>query len=670
MNSIFYPKLAAANMRKNKNIYLPYLMAGTLMVFLYYVLWSMKVMLEAGAYARASTVLGTISILIGSASMVGILVIVIVMFYINSFVMKRRKKELGLYCVLGMEKKHLLRLVFWEVLYAAAIDLLIGMAAGTLLSQGVFLLLLKLSQLPATLEFTLPLGAVGKTLAVFGVTFGLILLYDFLTVFRTNPIELLHSEASGEREPKTKWLFAFVGFAALGSGYYIALTVRDLLNLINLFVPAVLLVILGTYGLFMAGSILILKLLRRRKRFYYKPGNFISVSGMLYRMKQNAAGLASICVLATMILVTLSCCVSLYLGEEDIIRTKYPRELIAKGAAAQESDMELLEKRARRTAEENGFTVSNPLNNVYFSTHADREENRIILRAYQFEEEAGYPQLMTVMPLTTYENLTGESADLEKGQILFYDSKAGVQAGDYVEISGESCLVAGKPKKVQELEQKGNHYSVAGNLFLVVPDWAEFHRLNAACVEEDGQLPAIEFVFGVDVQGEDGVDENDYYAKLTEAFYSSGVNVSVVQQREAERGDFYQLYGSLLFVGIFFVGLFLAATILIIYYKQITEGFDDRERFRIMQKVGMSTREVKSTIKKQVLQVFFLPLLMAAVHILVAYPVFSRLLRDSFGMYNMTLFRLCTAGSLLAFGCVYLIVYRLTAGTYYRIVES
>ncbi len=668
MSKLFYPSLAANSMRKNKNIYGPYLMAGSLMVALYYILWSMKVMLENGAYENGSTAMGVMSIIIKSASNVGIAVIIVILFYINSFVMKRISKELGLYCVLGMEKRHLVKIVFWQLFFSALLDLVIGMLAGSLFSQLMFLILLKLARIPAKLEFSLPLGAVGMTLSVFGAAFLLLLAYDFWRVQKTDPILLLHNGELGEREPKSRWLFALGGFAALFGGYYIALSVKNIMVLLTTFFPAVLLVVIGTYGLFVAGSIVILKGMKKWKRFFYKPENFVSVSGMIYRMKQNAAGLASICILSTMILVTMSCCLCLYLGEEGILRARYPRELNAKGTLTEEQDLCVLEEKAKQCASENSFTISNLYQTLEMSLAVKEEQGDItvINREKVLTDDTEW-HYMRVIDAGTYSRLTGQEIILQKGEILA--EKDGKTPEGDLTIDGVSFRVAGGIKKSGALDDFVDFYEDNGSITVVTADVQELIRLRQICGATDETLQ-IDFIFGADVTDTQGQEKNDCYARLSETFYSSGATVTQVTQRDQNRDDFYRLYGCLLFVGAFFVGMFLIATILIIYYKQITEGYDDRERFRIMQKVGMTRQEVKKTISRQVVLVFFLPLVMAVIHISVAFPVFSRLLRESFGMYNMPLFYATTIGSVLVFAAVYLLVYRLTAGAYYRIVQG
>ena len=323
MRRNFNIRMALTNIKNNQNIYLPYFMAASLIVMLFYSLRSVSFMVANSTAAGGVTMSAMLQM---SSWICGILSLVI-LFYVNSFIMKRRKKEFGLYSILGMEKRHIALVMAWEVLITGAIGIFCGIVLGALFSQLLFLLLLKIVGLPVALEFVIPFQE-AATFVLFGIGFLILLGYDVISVCRTDPIALLRSEKEGEREPRTKWPLAALGFVTLGAGYWLALTVKTPSDALTVFFPAVLLVIIGTYCLFVAGSILILKLLRRNKNFYYQPKNFISVSGMMYRMKQNAVGLSNICILSTCVLVTLSSTVSLFIGEEDILRARYPRQII------------------------------------------------------------------------------------------------------------------------------------------------------------------------------------------------------------------------------------------------------------------------------------------------------------------------------------------------------
>ena len=309
-NLLFYLRLARTNMKKNSSIYYPYLFACSLMAGLLYVLNSVSVMVVDSGMKGGDIMY----MLVRICFFICIFFVFIILFYINSFIMKRRKREFGLFCILGMEKKHLAFVLFWEVFRSMLISLLAGIAGGILFSQLMFLLLLKFVGLPGKLVFRIPFQSVGETILIYLICFFFVLIYDIISVSRANPTELLRSSKEGEREPKTRWLAAAAGAAALGAGYVKALTTYTASDALLAFFPAVVLVIIGTYCLFQAGSIALLKALRKNKAFYYKPENFVSVSGMIYRMKQNAAGLASICILSTAVLVTLSSCLSLYAG--------------------------------------------------------------------------------------------------------------------------------------------------------------------------------------------------------------------------------------------------------------------------------------------------------------------------------------------------------------------
>ena len=547
----FFSKTAFSTMRKNKMIYVPYLITASLMTMLYYILSSVQIMVAESGMSGSLTMTEILRV---SRWVSGFLSLIF-LFYINSFVMKRRSKEFGLFSVLGLEKGHLAKIVFWEILFTFVSSLMIGIFSGAILSQLMFLLLLYIVGIPSLLHFRIPFQAVGVTTILFAAGWLVVLLYSQVVVFRSEPIAFLQSAKEGEREPKSKTWVTLLGLLSLGAGYTLALKVVSPFEAIAIFFPAVMFVMLGTYCLFLSGSIALLKLLRRNKNFYYHPSNFISVSGMIYRMKRNAAGLASICILATAVLVTLSSTVCLYLGEEDMLDRQYPRD----------------------------FTISS-------FWPADSPDLFLLLK-------------------TVSSNYT----------------------------------------KSYGLEIQNEYGSIEA-------------------IESDNDEPAqVYYTFYFDLNQEPS--DYAFYENMRESYLQSIPRLAQTESKSLVRAEFFQIYGSLLFVGVFFVALFLVTTVLIIYYKQITEGFDDSERFRIMQQVGLSHKEVKQTILQQILMVFFLPLLVAFVHISVAFPVLLKML-TVFGMTNRNLFLLCVMSSCAVFALFYGVIYRATAGAYYRIVQN
>lgn len=654
-NFLFYPRLALTNMKKNREIYGPYLCAGGLMAGLLYILHAVGIMVEDSRMAGGDIMQFMVAVCFNLC----IVFVFLILFYINSFVMKRRKRELGLFCVLGMEKRHLGFVLFWEVVFGMTASLLAGIAGGALFSQAMFMLLLKLVGLPARLMFTVPLQSVGQTCLIYGVCFTAVLAYDLVNVSRTNPIDLLHSSQEGEREPETRWVTAVLGAVFLAGGYGLAATARTSSGALSAFLPSVLMVMAATYCLFQAGSVLILKTLRKNKRFYYKPENFVAVSGMIYRMKQNAAGLAGICILSTAVLLTLSTCASLYVGEEDILRTQYPRE-VSLFAGAGETSPEAIKGAAEALAGKNGCELVN-MQDFHQSNYRTQygSDRYVAAPAYDATDTMVY-----LMPLADYNRLNQENRELAPDEALYYSPS--FAQGETADLWGTKYRLKGEITTFDVSWLQGFATPVDQVLF-VVPELKDMYRLAEAydsLSPSESSKPRVSYLCRFDLSGSPQGKEafETHIAAEIPGIYNS-------MARNQIKAEFYQLYGSILFVGIFFIALFLTATVLIIYYKQITEGYDDRERFKIMEKVGMSAAEVRRTITRQVLMVFFLPLGMAVIHILVAFTPMCSML-TMFSMRNTRLFAAFTALSILVFGVVYLLVYRLTARTYFKIVRE
>ncbi len=578
MRKGFYARLAAQNIKKNGKFYLPYLLTAAGCAAMLYTMYFLNGNAGVGemsgsAYVRSFLALGTVVITIFSA---------VLIFYTNSFLMKRRKKELGLYNVLGMGKRHIARFLFWETVYTALIGVIGGLALGVLLSKLALLALCRL--LGAMVPFGFELSATGMvaTAASFLVIFLLCLLGNLRRIGKSRPIELLHGENTGDREPKTRWFLAVVGVLSLGGGYVIASMVRDAIAALGLFFVAVLLVILGTFCLFTAGSIAVLKALRRNKRYYYQTKHFTAVAGMLHRMKRNAAGLAAVCILSTMVLVTVSTTASLYLGTEDSLDQQYPRDYQVIMFKADENAMNSLVDAIERVAEEDGVKVKNL---TYFAYY---EGNSEVLSANQ---ECGDALKATngVNGVTVW---AGGDEDYLPTVYVGYD----------------------------------------------LPDGADTRLTSEVSMLCDSM-------------------EGDFTYEM-----------AYMADRASNAEDLYAMSGGFFFIGLYLGFLFLMATALIIYYKQVSEGYEDAQSYRIMQNVGMTQREVRESIHGQIMTVFFLPLAAAGVHIAFAFNMISRLL-TVFGLYNVPLFAWCTVGVFAAFALVYALVYALTARAYYGIVK-
>ncbi|MGM9662754.1 MAG: FtsX-like permease family protein [Oscillospiraceae bacterium] len=667
----FFPRLALVNLVRNGRYYGPYLLSCGALAAMYYILrfltWNEVILTVRGsAYLQTMMFIGCVVVGLFSAAL---------LLYANSFVMKRRQRELGLYNILGLEKRHVAVLCVWETLFCAAAAIPGGLAAGILLSKLILLLLLKLVKLPVQFGFSVSVRGMGETAALMGVLFLLALLWNLLRLARGRPIELLHSDSAGEREPKTKRLLAVLGLASLLGGYAIALTTEDPVQALTLFFVAVVLVMLGTYCLFTAGSIALLKRLRESKGFYYQTRHFTAVSGLLYRMKQNAVGLANICILACMVLVTVSGTVCLYLGAEKSLDAYYPYDVEIGGDLTGEGltgRAEEIRNRIGELAADAGLSVTRMDDTLYLSCAFTMEGDTVRFTENKFIASVSSvvaDRLVIFQTAEEYARLTGENVSLAAEEVLCWDPEGILPDSFTLSASGGAYRVAGRLEEMPLSLQSGRFGGYeSGVLYLAVADEAALLRIADAQVSERGEnasAPLYRANFDLTGSGEEQIA---FLHTLTDAWNWTEGGYSYVSRAEAAE-EFYTMYGGFLFLGIFLGLLFLLATVLIIYYKQVSEGYEDQRRYRIMQQVGMSRREVSASIRGQILLVFFLPLAAAGLHILAAFPMLCRIL-ELFGLYDVGLFALCTAAALAVFAAVYALVYGLTARTYERIVSS
>ena len=640
----FFPRLALVNLIRNSRYYGPYLLSCGTLAAMYYILrflaWNEVIQTVRGAgYLRSMMSIGCFVVALFSA---------VLLLYANSFVMKRRQKELGLYNILGLEKRHIAVLCFWETVLCAAVVIPGGIAAGILLSKLILLLLLKLVQIPVQFGFSVSVKGMGETAALLGILFLLALLWNLFRLGRSRPIELLHSDSAGEREPKTKRLLAALGLAALLEGYAIALITRNPVNALMLFFVAVFLVMLGTYCLFTAGSVALLKRLRANVKFYYQTRHFTAVSGLLYRMKQNAVGLSNICILACMVLVTVSATLCLYLGAESSLDASYPDDILVSQTLPDDADSAATLDLVQRTVADAGRQVTN-LRYELSASFSARYSNQTLLTD---PDRDGILTEVTVLTVEEYSRLTGEVVTLEGNEVL------ACADGD-LQLP-ETFFYEGTPIRVKARLEN----FPAGNS-AIVSDRAALGLVADGTLAEhliDTDLARRTFRIHLNTDGTD----SEKLACAKAVLAASDGKYSVVSRQEMSE-EFYAMYGGFLFLGLFLGLLFLLATVLIIYYKQISEGYEDQRRYQIMQQVGMSRREVGASIRGQILLVFFLPLLAAGVHILAAFPMLCRIL-ELFGLNDVRLFALCAAGALAVFAAVYALVYGLTARTYEQIV--
>ncbi|MGI6561683.1 MAG: FtsX-like permease family protein [Clostridia bacterium] len=655
--TFFYLKLAVNNLKKNSKAYVPYIITciGTIIMF-----YNMCFLASAKTLGLISDD-GSLKMILTFGTVVIGIFSAIFLFYTNSFLVKKRKKEFGLFNILGMEKKHIAKIMFWETVLTGAISLSAGLAGGILLSKAMILLLFKIIAIRVTFGFEVPTLAVVITPVLFGAIFAINFIYNSLTVRLSKPVELLKGGNVGEKEPKTKLFQGIVGLLSLSAGYYIALFTESPLQALTLFFIAVILVMIGTYCLFTSGSIAVLKLLRKNKNYYYKPKNFISVSSMIYRMKRNAAGLANICILSTAVIVMLSSTVSLYIGVEDVLRTRYPRDITVGSSFISDENVEKMNKIIEDTTDSLGIERRNVLNYRYLTVVAFQEDSRFQLQgdSLRFKDSAA----LFFMDIDGYNKMYNANKTLEENEVLLYEYR-GRLPGDSMTIEDLQLRIK---ERVPAFEGDGNTSAMMINSFYLVARKDDLQKIIRVSDPDNTKGKDLAYFYGFDVNADKqtqiqlATEIRKGLKELGISYYADGADLS--------RESFYTLYGGLFYLGIFLGLLFIMATVLIIYYKQIAEGYDDKERYEIMQKVGMSREEVRKSINSQVIKVFFLPLLAAVIHIAFAFKVITKLL-EIFNLTNVPLFALCTLSTILIFSVFYVAVYTLTAKTYYKIVKG
>ena len=635
MRNSLYFKLARSNLKKNRQIYFPYTLANILIVSMYYILKSIRSMM-----LKYETTQGSNSdMILNFCTIVAVIMACIILFYVNSFVIRQRKKEIGLYCVLGMEKRHLSTMMFWEVLITALRGLVGGMIAGALLSQLVFLIFLSMLRIPSDLRFEIPIDAVGSTCRTFGILYLIVLIYNILSVVKTNPIEFLQGAKEGEKEPKVRKLPAILGVVLLAAGYTFAIGAQGVYETLKIFLPAVVLVIAATYLLFLAGSIAFLKWMKKREKIYYRPRNFITISGMIYRMKQNAAGLATICILSTAVIVSISTSFSLYLGEEDILEKRFPRDYMSSCILdGQESNGTVLQEAVQKHADRTGVKVTEGFGYKQLWMAGFQEANGTFTLSDGEQADASKLYVFAFLTQDDYSKNTGEKLDLAKGEAAVYE------------------------KNKNQVSETLTLDQLSWNVRTTVDDPGIWNEADTRAGSRE-----ITYEYYYNIEGTDA-EKDTFFKTLRENLVEDVERLMTVDNIDQARAHYYEQYGTFLFIGIFLSILFLIAASLIIYYKQITEGFDDRERYQIMKKVGMTNDEIRSTIRRQILQVFFLPLLMAAMHTAAAFPALVDIMR-ALNLINQTIFAQCTIAVTLTFAAIYFIIYTITSRTYYRIVR-
>lgn len=679
MNSKIYGKLAVTNLKNNGKSYVPYILASAFSVMMYFIMDNL--------YRNRSLVEkeSPLAIMLSYADAVLLIFSVIFLFYINSFLIKRRKKELGIYNILGMGKGHLGKMLFLESVITTVTSIIGGILAGILLGKLVYLVLLKILHLKRDIVYMISPVSIGITAAIFGGIFFVIFLYNLVQMKLSNPIELLRGGNTGEREPKTKWIMTIIGILCLAGGYSIALTTKEPMAALGKFFIAVILVIIGTYALFMAGSIAFLKMLRNRKGYYYKTRHFTAVSGMIYRMKQNAVGLANICILSTMVLVMVSMTVSLYGGMNDVITTRFPYEAQITSSGINQKEEEQIEEIIKNMTKKNHTVPTSQIrfHMGRFTTVYNSKTKKFDMMAAGDYANSNVADLVMI-PLSDYNQTEGKNVNLKENEVLLYhrnhnrnDNRSHKKSDTDTQKDKKVIQLNNRSYKVvDELDRlaiaKADTTSFIDGWYVVVKDSSivtsylkDIYENSNIYDELKEYYGKIQYSYSFNLNGSRA--NRAKTAKSIQKQLQKKITNCSVEGRELSRESFYELYGGFLFIGIFLGIIFLMATTLIIYYKQISEGYDDRERYQIMQKVGMSKKEVRQSIRSQVLLVFFLPLIMAVIHLAFAFKIITKLL-SVLKLTNVSLFFMYTVGTVAVFVIIYAIIYSITAKEYYKIL--
>lgn len=660
--NLFYSKFALNNLVKNKRFILPYILSTIFTIASFYILTSLSLgknldKLPQGISATKQVLgFGVIVIAIFSA---------IFLFYTYSFLIKRRVREFGLYSVLGMTKKQIARILILETIFIAVITLVFGLAFGLLFDKLMLLVLLKLFTAGVSFGFVITPIAVFLTILLFGGIFFLLLIYTVIKISRLKIVALLKEENNGEREPKARFILAILGLGLTGYGYYLAQTIQNPIKAITMFFIAVLAVIFGTYLIFMAVSITVLKLMKNNKTFYYKPKNFISVSGLLYRMKRNAVGLANICILSTMVLVTMGTTSALYAGSEDAYNTRFPRDIIINGYRSTEGKLAEIEKNVKKVTQDAGVETKDLVSYNMLNVVGRLNGTEI---NYESEFTGSFDKIksIVVLELKDYNKVSKEQKTLNDGETLLFIDKKGKYEANEIAVQGVNLKI-----KEKLTDFPGALGTAAANImdtyYVVVKDNADVKKIESALKKKlnisDGEGEIFNYV-GFNIS------DKSKEAKVIENFkqLEKEGNINIEGKAENET-NFKGFYASFLFIGVFISMIFVVSQVVIMYYKQISEGYEDKGKFGIMRKVGLTDKQIKQSIRSQVLMIFFAPLAVATLHTVVAYPFIEKILKLFLATDN-NVFLIALAVTIAVFAVFYLIVYLITSRIYYRIIKE
>lgn len=669
MKMNLYPKLAWHGIIKNKKTYLPFLLTSIGLVMMYYIVayltYSKSVYEMHGGQ--------NLQLILSWGMAVTAIFAVIFLFYMNSFLMRRRKTEFGLYNILGMGKWNIARILLWQNLMLFVTSLAGGLGLGILLSKLAELCAARVLDNEAVLAFSIEPTAVRNTLLLTLISFALILLYSLGQIHVAKPVELLRGEKVGEKPPKARWILAAIGLILLGIAYYLAITIEEPMAALSVFFVAIVLVIISSYLLFICGSVALCRILQKNKRYYYKTSHFVSVSSMAYRMKRNGASLASICILSTAVLVMISSSLCLYIGEKDILYSRYPTDMEVNSYSADAEYTASIENAVSEVMHTYDVTPEHEIHYSYLPVAGMQQENKIIIDRKNFDGFIDYDDVLQVMiyTLEQYNQLSGQTETLSDNHVLIHMEK-GKFSYDTLQFGEMSPMYV--EKQVDLFVSQGiNLASAVSTMYLVVPDMdalQEIYNHQKQVYGDDASEMETYYGFDLDCDEEtqiailDDIDSSIQAMQLQDASFPRVDTACRAEQSH----NYYSLFGGLLFLGIMLSVVFLFGTVLIMYYKQISEGYEDASRFEIMQKVGMTQKEIRKSINSQVLTVFAAPLLAAGVHTGFAFPLVRRILM-MFGLTNTPLLVGVTVGSFLVFAILYVIMYKLTSRSYYQLVK-
>ena len=677
----FYPRLAWSGIRKNKRLFVPYILASAGTAAVFYILFFLASSNFFDNMRGGSSTKMVLSF--------GVFVIVafalLFLFYCNSFLVRRRYKEFGLYSILGMNKHNISRILAWETLFTALLSLLGGVFIGVLLSKLAEMAMLKVLGGTADYALHISLPAIEYMLLYFGGIFLLIFLNSVVRIRRLSASELVRSENYGEKPAKANPILGGLGVLVLGVAYYLAVSIEQPLQALTVFFIAVLMVIAATYLIFIAGSVVMCRLLQKNKRYYYKPEHFVSVSSMAYRMKRNGAGLASICILATMVLVMISSTSCLYFGGEESLHARYPRDIVTRsviliGDEYADAETEIEALRSSISAAIAGRPVSNVMDYRSFSLDAVVEQGHVMTNDSALSEfglvSASKVASFLFIPLSDYNRAAGAHEILGDGEVLVHASRTSIDF-DTLDIDGTVQLTVKRELDEMPLISGSSAASVLPTITVIVPGLDEL-ALKLADAENPFGGPAFNYTswnYCFDTPLKDD-DYASLYLDVMSALRDKNIEDEhmgfysySVESLEYNRSDFAGTFGGLFFLGVILSLVFGCAAVLIIYYKQLSEGYEDAGRFEIMQKVGMTKQEIRRSINSQLLTVFFLPLLFAGLHLCFAFP-FIRKILYMFSFYNTSFLIWTTVISFLVFALLYALVYKKTSNTYYKIVSK